>query len=518
MAALSGNVWRRPAGWRRRGSISRWSTCGPFARSTPTPFSARSPKPIGPSWSGRCGKPEDSPPRSARKSWRGPSTTSTDRSCASAARRCRSPMQSTWRRRRSLRWRRSFLPFWRWFEKMVEFTMPILGADMLAATVVEWRKKPGDPVKRGEILAEIETDKGVIDVENFTDGTLEKILVETGTEVPVGTPLALIREAGAPAAPIPTGPPPEIPVPTGKRLLIPPQPSGGPGRLRISPLARKRAAELGVDPALLKGTGPGGAVTRDDVERAQAALKTKGIEAAGIRIQEPTLPDDQSRTDKAARMRQVIAAAMTRSKREVPHYYLHETIDMQRAVGWLAEENLRRPMTGRLLYGILLIKAVALALREVPELNAVWKEGKVVQSEAVHIGVAISLRQGGLVAPALHDADRQEIGTLMDRFRDLVQRARSGSLRSSEFSDPTITVTSLGEQGVEGIYPIIYPPQVAIVGFGKIVERPWVVEGKITARQVISASLAGDHRVTDGHLGGRFISAVDRLLQEPSRL
>jgi len=401
---------------------------------------------------------------------------------------------------------------------MAEFTMPILGADMLSATVVEWKKKPGDPVKRGDILAEIETDKGVIDVENFTDGTLEKILVETGTKVPVGTPLAIIHEAGAPATPIVIGPPSEIPVPIGKRLLIPPQPSSGPGRLRISPLARKRAAELGVNPALLKGTGPGGAITREDIERAAAALKTKGIEGAGVRIQGPPLPEDKSRTGKAARMRQAIAAAMTRSKREVPHYYLHETIDMQPAISWLGEENLKRPVTDRLLYGVLLIKAVALALREVPELNAVWKEGKVLQSEAIHIGVAIFLRQGGLVAPALHDADRQELGTLMNNFRDLVQRARAGSLRSSEFSDPTITLTSLGEQGVEGIYPIIYPPQVAIVGFGKIVERPWVVEGKIVARPVISASLAGDHRVTDGHRGALFLAAVDRLLQEPSRL
>ena len=185
---------------------------------------------------------------------------------------------------------------------------------------------------------------------------------------------------------------------------------------------------------------------------------------------------------------------------------------------WLTEENRKRPLTERLLYGVLLIKAVALALREVPELNAVWKEGKVVQSEAIHVGVAISLRQGGLVAPALHDADRQDLGTLMQQFRDLVQRARAGSLRSSEFSDPTITITSLGEQGVEGIYPIIYTPQVAIVGFGKIVERPWVVEGKILPRPVITDTLAGDHRVTDGHRGGLFLAAVDRLLQEPNRL
>jgi len=132
--------------------------------------------------------------------------------------------------------------------------------------------------------------------------------------------------------------------------------------------------------------------------------------------------------------------------------------------------------------------------------------------------VAISLRGGGVVAPALHDADRQSLGDLMRNFRDLVQRARAGGLRSSELSDPTITVTSLGEQGVETVFGIIYPPQVAIVGFGKIVERPWSVGGRIVSRPLVTATLSADHRVTDGHRGGLFLVAVDRLLQEPGRL
>lgn len=382
---------------------------------------------------------------------------------------------------------------------MAEFVMPILGADMLAATLVAWKKKPGDPVKKGDIVAEVETDKGLIEVEIFTAGVIDKILVQPGTEVPVGTLLAIIREEGAPPAPIPAevprpaAPPPPVP----PSVMPPPTRPPEAGRLRISPLARKRAGELGVDPAAVKGTGPGGAITRKDIERA-ATVK-------------PPL-------DRIARMRQTIGAAMARSKREIPHYYLQTTIDLHRAMTWLTEENQKRAVPDRLLYGVLLIKAVALALREVPELNSIWREGKVVQSKAIHVGVAISLRQGGLVAPALHDADHTNLDTLMRHFRDLVQRARSGSLRSSELSDSTITLTSLGEQGVEGVYPIIYPPQVAIVGFGKIVERPWVAEGRVVPRPVITATLAGDHRVTDGHRGGLFLAAVDRLLQEPSRL
>jgi pyruvate dehydrogenase E2 component (dihydrolipoamide acetyltransferase) len=222
--------------------------------------------------------------------------------------------------------------------------------------------------------------------------------------------------------------------------------------------------------------------------------------------------------DRLIRTRQTIAAAMSRSKREVPHYYLSTTIDLHRALTWLAEENRQRPVTDRLLYGVLLLKAAALALREVPELNAVWAEGQVVTNKAIHVGVAIALRQGGLVAPALHDTDRQSLGELMGQLRDLVNRARTGSLRSSELSDPTITVTSLGEQGVETVFPIIYPPQVAIVGFGKVVERPWVADGQVVVRPVVTATLSADHRVSDGHRGGLFLAAVDRLLQEPSKL
>ena len=209
---------------------------------------------------------------------------------------------------------------------------------------------------------------------------------------------------------------------------------------------------------------------------------------------------------------------MSRSKREIPHYYLSTTIDLHRTMSWLAQENLKRPVTERLVYGVLLLKAVALALREVPELNALWDGDHAVLSDAIHVGVAVSLRQGGLVAPALHHTDQQPLDVLMKNFLDLVNRTRSGSLRGSELADPTITMTSLGEQGVESVFGIINPPQVAIVGFGKVVERPWVVNGQMVARPVVTATLSADHRVSDGHRGGLFLAAVDRLLQEPAKL
>jgi pyruvate dehydrogenase E2 component (dihydrolipoamide acetyltransferase) len=217
-------------------------------------------------------------------------------------------------------------------------------------------------------------------------------------------------------------------------------------------------------------------------------------------------------------MRSAIAAAMTRSKREIPHYYLATTIDMGPALAWLTAANLERAVPDRLLYGVQLIKAVALALREVPELNGFFKDGGAAPSDRIHVGVAISLRSGGVVAPALHDVDRLALGELMVAFRDLVTRARAGSLRSSELVDATITITSLGENGAETVFGVIHPPQVALVGFGRIVQRPAVVDGAIHVRPTVSVTLSADHRVTDGNRGSKFLSAIDRLLQAPERL
>jgi pyruvate dehydrogenase E2 component (dihydrolipoamide acetyltransferase) len=409
---------------------------------------------------------------------------------------------------------------------MAEFLMPILGADMVAGTLVAWRKQPGDRVARGDILAEVETEKGLIDVEAFVTGILERIVVPPGTTVPTGTVLAIIQEDGAavpatapaPAVPARPQPAPAATAPAARAAGGAPAPGRG-ARARVSPLARKVAAQLGLDPTAIPGTGAGGVVTREDVERAAAVRGTAAPAAVapGARGESPPPAAARPRLD-TARMRQAIAAAMTRAKREIPHYYLTHTIDLHATLTWLAEENARRPVTDRLLYGVVLLKAVALALREVPELNAVWRGDRAEPSAAVHLGVAISLRGGGLVAPALHDAGHQSLGDLMRAFRDLVQRARSGGLRSSELSDPTITVTSLGEQGVESVHGIVYPPQVAIVGFGRVSERPWVAGGAVVPRPLVTVTLSADHRVSDGHRGGLFLAAVERLLQTPERL
>jgi pyruvate dehydrogenase E2 component (dihydrolipoamide acetyltransferase) len=223
-------------------------------------------------------------------------------------------------------------------------------------------------------------------------------------------------------------------------------------------------------------------------------------------------------TDFQAGMRRAIAAAMARSNRDIPHYYLETRIDMSRVLRWLETENQKRSIKDRLLPVVVLIKAVARALADVPELNGYWVDDRHQPQEAINIGFAIALRQGGLVTPAIHNADLKSLDELMEAMRDLITRTRAGRLRSSEMTDPTVTLTSLGDMGVEKVYGVIYPPQVALVGFGKITEQPWVENGMLGIRPVITATLAGDHRATDGHRGGQFLDALNRHLQEPENL
>jgi pyruvate dehydrogenase E2 component (dihydrolipoamide acetyltransferase) len=307
-----------------------------------------------------------------------------------------------------------------------------------------------------------------------------------------------------------TQPPPirivEKPQPSVERIT----PIAESHRARISPLARKRAQELGIDLLSIAGTGGDGSITIADVERAVESPKP---------VVQPTAPAAiTSKGLDLSAMRRVIAAAMARSKREIPHYYLATTIDMGKSLDWLAGENAKRPVTKRLLYSALLIRAVALALRGTPELNGFCLDDAFTPGDGIHIGVAISLRQGGLVNPAIHDVDKRNLDELMESMLDLVNRARTGHLRSSELADGTITVTILGEQGVESVFGVIYPPQVALVGFGKITERPVAANGMLGIHPMIDATLAADHRISDGHRGGRFLLAVDRLLQEPDKL
>jgi pyruvate dehydrogenase E2 component (dihydrolipoamide acetyltransferase) len=399
---------------------------------------------------------------------------------------------------------------------VAEFRMPSLGADMEFGTLVEWRVRVGDHVRRGQVIAEVETQKGVFEVEVFGDGVVDELIVPPGTRARVTEVLARIRADGAveakappsaqigPAQPVAAPPAPAPPiVPTPERPPTAPLPRAP----RASPLARRIAADLGVDLTTVQGTGADGVITKADIERAAAALKPPPPPSA------PAPPEAAKRA-----MRQAVATAVARSKREIPHYYLATDIDLSRALAWLTRANAARPIEERILPAALLLKSVAVALRKCPALNGFWLEGELRPSSAIHVGVVISVRGGGLIAPAIHDVDQRPVAELMQALRDLVRRAREGGLRGSEMTDPTVSVSNLGDQGVRSVFGVIYPPQVALVGFGSIGERPWADKGMLDVRSAVTATLAGDHRATDGHYGALFLREVERLLQTPEAL
>ena len=417
---------------------------------------------------------------------------------------------------------------------MIDFKLPSLGADMDSGTLLNWHVKPGDTVKRGQVVAVVDTSKAAVDVEIWMDGVLHSLLVQPGEKVPVGTVLAQVLAPGeqataqalAPTLALATAAPQPSPAPhpagamaastssPQTRALPEPPPAVMPARRAVSPAARLRARALGVDPETVRGSGAQGAVTVADVEAAAQPQRQAAL--AGAHAAPPGAP--ATAADRQREMRKAIAAAMSRSKREIPHYYLSETIPMNTALSWLQQHNAGLPITERILSAALLLKAVARALQRTPELNGFYEAGQARSSAAVHAGVAISLRGGGLVAPALHDVNGKPLAQLMRELADLVKRARAGSLRSSEMSDPTITVTNLGEHSVQSVLGVIYPPQVALVGLGQIAMRPWVESGQLVAAPLLCATLAADHRASDGHRGALFLAELREVLQQPHTL
>jgi pyruvate dehydrogenase E2 component (dihydrolipoamide acetyltransferase) len=386
-----------------------------------------------------------------------------------------------------------------------EFRMPSLGADMEDGKFVEWNVKPGDAVERGAVVCVIETQKGAVDVEIWETGTIARLIAEPGQRIPVGGALALLatgaedwralataEPAPAPPAAVAAAPAPQRPAPVAAPVAAPA------AEVRASPAARKRAAELGVDLARIAAARPGAPISLADVEAAAAQPPAPARAAPGV-----------------SGMRQAIAAAMARSKREIPHYYLGCEIDVEHAAQWLEASNRTRPIGERVLFAALVLKAIAVALHEVPDLNGYFVDGTMRRSDAIHVGVVTALRGGGVIVPALHDADRLALPDLMAALRDVLARMRAGQLRSSDLADATVTVTNLGDLGVETVYGVIYPPQVALVGVGRVSVRPVVRDGAVVAGRMMNVTLAADHRVTDGMTGARFLGALRERLQHP---
>ncbi|WP_114778280.1 dihydrolipoamide acetyltransferase family protein [Botryobacter ruber] len=436
---------------------------------------------------------------------------------------------------------------------MLEYRMPSLGADMESGFLREWHVKPGDKIKKGDIIAEVETQKGIIDIEVFDDGTIGELLVQVDEKVPVGTLMAMIIPPGEDGeikeTPQKSAAPATTPTAAEEAWIATEPPpmaekaAAAEHHVRASPLAKRIAEEKGIDIATIHGTGPEGAIIREDVEHAITARVAPVPEApkeaapapppasppAPVAAEKPAPPAQapaapaeeekarQATGASAETIRMAVAAAMSKSNREIPHYYLETRIDMRRAMAWLAETNKQRPVKERLLPAVLLLKAVAKALNEVPDLNAWWENG-LQRKPAINIGYVVALRTGGIMVPAIHDADNKSLDELMQTLNDLIPRARALRLRSSELADSTITVTSLGEGGVETVFGVIYPPQVALVGFGGITDQPWTENGMLDVRPVLTATLAADHRATDGSTGSRFLTAIKNYLQQPEKL
>lgn len=403
--------------------------------------------------------------------------------------------------------------------------MPSLGSDMDEGELKEWLVEPGDTVDRGQVIAVVETAKAAVDVESWQEGTVRELLVPVGQKVPVGTVIATFDEKDiadsddesttAPSAPparmrsAPTAP--AEPVHPDRPAPVVGSGAGAPHhRVWISPAARREAQRLGIDVSTLTGTGPAGSVTLDDIAAA--------ADRPAVQPVPPEQPSPPAAQDRTAAMRRSIAAHMSRSKREIPHYYLGEHVSLAAASAWLTEHNSELSVTERVLPAVLRLKAVAVAASKFPEFNGFWVDNEFRAAESVHVGVAISLRHGGLIGPAIHDVADKSVDQLMIDLTDLVRRARAGSLRSSEMSDPTLTVTDLGDGGVDSVFGVIYPPQVALVGFGKQRERPWAENGGLRVVPSVYVGLAADHRVSDGHRGGLFLTEIAEQLSHPEQL
>ncbi len=508
---------------------------------------------------------------------------------------------------------------------MGEFRMPSLGADMDVGTIVEWLVGPGDAIKRGQIVAVVDTAKAAIEIEAFENGVIEELLIGTGVQVPVGTPLAIIgasvpgavaergtagsadghrppTSAAATPESVPAGtattstqrstpPEHELATPPVRHLahqlgvdltaiagtgtgghithddVVHATPSspprevlisggsspadeerapagaseraardvdgGGGGRLRVTPRARRIAAERGVDLADLGSPGSA-VVTGSVIERtaeagaaAGQAAESQASEAqAGAspgtethkRAPTPAAASGGSAADRKAAMRTAIANLMSRANAEIPHYYVSQTMDLQTALAWLTDHNDDLPAARRVLPAALFLRATALAAVAVPDLNGHWVDGELHPCDHVDLGVAVATRGGGLVTPAIPDAADLRIDDLMAAMLDLVGRARRGKLRQAQMAGASVTVSSLGETGPDALYGVIFPPQVALVGVGGIVERPWAVDGMLTVRPTATITLAADHRASDGRTASAFLATFAHALQNPEEL
>ena len=408
--------------------------------------------------------------------------------------------------------------------------MPSLGSDMDVGTVLEWRVAAGDEVHQGRSsLLDVDTEKSEIEVEVWQDGVVAELLVPAGSESRwarrspgwsrSGPRCHRRAEESPPAA--------DAQVTEPETVAVAEQPVADVA-VAVGPEAADVAAPSVDDSAQLPHRHREAPVfvptprtvfwPAPVVSPAPTPVVTPSAVVASEPRSAPRSDADDQPTDRASRIRLATAEVMSRSSREIPHYHLTSDIDLGPALGWLAAENEQLSAAERILPAAVLVKATAMTAAARPELNGFWTDGGFVPADAVNVAMAVHLRTGGLVAPAIVGADRLDLDEIMTRLRDLVARARVGRLRSAEMADGTITVTNLGDRGTDAVAGVIFRPQVALVGFGRIRERPAVVDGELTVRPLVTVTLSADHRATDGQTGARFVNHLDSLLQRPEDL
>ena len=421
----------------------------------------------------------------------------------------------------------------------ITFGMPSLGHTMEKGKIIEWLKHEGDPIAKGEPLVVIETDKVITEVESPADGVVLRIVVPSEEERPIGALLAVLGAQGeqvsevelqqmlgpaavqAPAMPAPVVAPAPMPAPRADAAA-----RDGGERLKISPIARKLADELGLDASTIPGTGPGGRITKDDVLRVAEAAKTAAPAAAPV-PPAPAAPTAMAPAPARGRlgvsstiplrgMRGRVAERMFQSWNTIPRVTEVMQVDMSATVAF------REAMLGQWeqQYGLrislndMITKAVAMALRRQPRLNATLVDQEVRLHDSVNMGIAVNLDEG-LIVPVIFNADQKDLGQIAREGRDLAEKARAGRLQLDEISDGTFTITNLGTTGIELFTPIINPPQVAILGVGMVQRRPIVVGDALAIRPAVYLSLVFDHRAVDGVPAANFLQELKRLLEKP---
>ena len=415
--------------------------------------------------------------------------------------------------------------------------MPQMGYDMREGTVVKWHKREGEEVARGEVIADIETDKATVEFEAYTSGVLRRIIADEGVAIPVGELIAIIAGAdevldeileGLPAgtqAEAPwaeaTGPEPVAP-PAEAGAVTTPQPSAAPsaqdgGRLRVSPIARRLAQERGLDLALINGTGPGGRIVEKDVLEFSPAATAPAAPASVSTSSGPVAAALSGERVDLSRMRQAIARVTVDSKREAPHFYVTAEVDMGKAMSLRRDLNDALPAENQVSVNDLILKACALALGQYPKFNGSFQGDHLRLNSSINIGIAIAL-EAGLIVPGISNCQDKSLKELAAASKDLIARANSGTLRNEEYSGTTFSVSNLGMFDVDSFAAIIFPPHAAVLAVGTVKSQPVVRDGALAVGQVMKATLSTDHRVADGAEAAQFLVEVKKLLESPVSL